>query len=171
MYLPLQRKGGSNIVATFMVYDSPNYMSVHCPIKKEKKRRKHTKINRHKHFVTSISAAALHMKSTHRNMFVYHLYIIQTVFHMESFIQSFRLVIQTDAVVIKVNQVVCFFLSFFYYFYNYVVSHADELSLADVVSLSDLSLSHGVIHSIRSLSFSQSPTLTQSMKKNCDLLL
>jgi len=35
-----------------------------------------------------------------------------------------------------------FFLSFFYYFYYNVVSHADELSLADVVSLSDLTVFH-----------------------------
>ena len=67
---------------------------------------------------------------------------------MESFIQSFRFshpdrcFSQSDAVVIQVNQVVCFFLSFFYYFYYNVVSHADELSLADVVSLSDLTVFH-----------------------------
>ena len=63
-------------------------------------------------------------------------------------IQSFRFshadrcFSQSDAVVIKVNQVVCFLISFFYYFYYNVVSHADELSLADVVSLSDLTVSH-----------------------------
>ena len=33
-------------------------------------------------------------------------------------------------------------MAFFYYFYYNVVSHADELSLADVVSLSDLTVFH-----------------------------
>ena len=46
---------------------------------------------------------------------------------------------------------------FFYHFYYNVVSPTDELSLADVVSLSDpYSLSHWVINSVRSLSFGQS---------------
>ena len=44
------------------------------PINKENKRRKHA--NRHKQFVTSLSAAALLMKSTHRNRFAYHIFII-----------------------------------------------------------------------------------------------
>ena len=78
---------------------------------------------------------------------------------MESFIQSFRFshpdrcFSQSDAVVIQVNQVVCFFLSFFYYFYYDVISHADKLCLADVVFLSDLL--DGIIHSVRSSSYSQ----------------
>ena len=44
------------------------------PINKENKSRKHA--NRHKQFVTSLSAAALLMKSTHRNRFAYHIFII-----------------------------------------------------------------------------------------------
>ena len=33
-------------------------------------------------------------------------------------------------------------MDFFYYFYYNIVSHADEFSLADVVSLSDLKVFH-----------------------------
>ena len=44
---------------------------------------------------------------------------------------------KSDAVVIEGNQ-----MALFYHFYYNFVSHADELCLADVVSLSDLTVFH-----------------------------
>ena len=60
--------------------------------------------------------------------------------------ESVRCFSKSDAVVIEVNQ-----LALFYYFYYNFVSHADELCLADVVSLSDLTVFHmgSFIQSVR----------------------
>ena len=51
--------------------------------------------------------------------------------------ESVRCFSKSDAVVIEVNQ-----MALFYYFYYNFVTHADELCLADVVSLSDLTVFH-----------------------------
>ena len=51
--------------------------------------------------------------------------------------ESVRCFSKSDAVVIEVNQ-----MALFYHFYYNFVSHADELCLADVVSLSDLTVFH-----------------------------
>ena len=69
--------------------------------------------------------------------------------------ESVRCFSKSDAVVIEVNQ-----MALFYYFYYNFVSHADELCLADVVSLSDLTVFH--MGSFSSLSFSQSDSYSHT---------